>query len=186
MKWILVVLSFFSLNYTSAQIRVDDIWPVLKKVDKNYVNSSKDTYWIFAGAVQGDCKNGDGVYFALQQIKHVYDEDYRSSYRMACKIWKGHFSDNGKYFTGTRYYVEIDVTQKKEKADCFPEQKLDLNDPEHLSTWADYIGHFKSVSPASQNFISYYRPDGEMRDVEKERKYGYPQYSGVFTYGLDA
>lgn len=186
MKWILVILSFFTLNYASAQIPVDDIWPVLKKIDRRYIEFLNNDKWIFAGAVQGDCKNGEGIYLGIQEIKVVNNKDYRVCYRIACKIWKGHFTDDGKYFTGSRYYVETEVNQKKEKADYFPEQELDLSAPEQNATWPDYVGHFKLATLASRDYIKFYRPDGELRDVYRERKHGYLQYSGVYTYGLGA
>lgn len=98
-----VVLIFQSAGY--AQLKPKHFWPAttafsIKKYHLNYRASEGDirTQFFLNDCIEGDCKNGDGV-FAVTNARNVEFRE-NGSLDLTINLYKGKFSEDGKNFNG--------------------------------------------------------------------------------------
>lgn len=166
-KYLLIFLSLSFFQFVTAQDgKLSWYYPKLgeaiprtnPKGHSHILNSHGIT-----GCVSGNCKTGTGEYLTAYPLLNTKfpSSDFSSAMRLT--LYKGQFSEDGKYFNGTVYSrdVHYDLIYKKDDPKLVPKIKEDLREE---SFWKPY-----EVASGSMKFIGMegYRWHGWMQAAQK-------------------
>jgi hypothetical protein len=90
-----------------AQVKAKNIWPVVGEIStKNFHLNARASegyiadQFIFSGCVDGNCKNGEGVWASTFSRNVGFSTN--GSLELTVNIYKGRFSEDGKKFNGKK------------------------------------------------------------------------------------